>query len=202
MDMEKKHNQQICKRVGNPTKIEKRGKTMDHRVEKTKHSIFNAFIELRSHKPLERITVKELCELAKINKSTFYSHYVDIYDLSEQIESEITSNVIKSIDNIEEAFNDLVSFSKQLFLAYTAQDTLISIIFSGSRKEQLPRKILCAMKEQFFERFPEYANNCEKNITLTYTVYGGYYAFVENRSYGDDVLIQTFGNISNKIALV
>lgn len=44
---------------------------MDIRIEKTRQSIINAFIELRSHKELERITIKELCEKAQINKSTF-----------------------------------------------------------------------------------------------------------------------------------
>ena len=52
---------------------------MDIRIEKTRQSIINAFIELRSHKELERITIKELCEKAQINKSTFYAHYQDIY---------------------------------------------------------------------------------------------------------------------------
>ena len=40
---------------------------MDIRIEKTRQSIINAFIELRSHKELERITIKELCEKAQIN---------------------------------------------------------------------------------------------------------------------------------------
>ena len=44
---------------------------MDLRIEKTEKGIRNAFIELRSRKPLEKITIKELCEHAYINKSTF-----------------------------------------------------------------------------------------------------------------------------------
>ena len=55
---------------------------MDLRVEKTKGSIVNAFLSLRAKKPLEKITVKELCQLARINKSTFYTHYSDIFALS------------------------------------------------------------------------------------------------------------------------
>ena len=47
------------------------GGKLDLRVEKTERGIKNAFIELRSRKPLEKITVKELCESARINKSTF-----------------------------------------------------------------------------------------------------------------------------------
>ena len=60
---------------------------MDIRIEKTKTALHNTFLELRSRKPLEKITIKELCEKAQINKSTFYSHYKDIYDLSDQLET-------------------------------------------------------------------------------------------------------------------
>ena len=51
---------------------------MDMRVKKTKRSIINAFLELRSKMPLEKIRVNELCRIAEINKSTFYAHYQDI----------------------------------------------------------------------------------------------------------------------------
>lgn len=43
---------------------------MDLRKQRTKNSIINAFIQLRASKPLEKITVKELAELAYINKAT------------------------------------------------------------------------------------------------------------------------------------
>ena len=45
---------------------------MDLRTERTKRSIANAFLELRKQKPIEKITVKELAELAFINKATCY----------------------------------------------------------------------------------------------------------------------------------
>ena len=37
---------------------------MDLRIQRTRKSIINAFIELRATKPLEKITVKELSDLA------------------------------------------------------------------------------------------------------------------------------------------
>ena len=54
---------------------------------KSKKSIFDAFVNLRSKKELRKITVKELCEKALINKSTFYTYYEDMFDLSDKIES-------------------------------------------------------------------------------------------------------------------
>ena len=43
---------------------------MDLRVEKTRRSIINGFLELRARKPLEKIRVRELCEKAQIKLST------------------------------------------------------------------------------------------------------------------------------------
>lgn len=172
---------------------------MDHRIQKTKNSICNAFIELRSRKPLERITVKELCELAQINKTTFYSHYVDIYDLSEQIEGDIVSTVIRNLNNFEDAINNPFEFVLKLSLEYTAQNALITTIFSGSRREQLPQKLLTAIKEQVFAKYPEYADSPDKDIMLTYAVYGGYYAYYESRKYDDSTVIKIIGEISKKV---
>ena len=59
---------------------------MDRREQKTQQAIRNAFLALRAHKPLERITVKEVCALAQINRSTFYRQYKDCFDLMEQLE--------------------------------------------------------------------------------------------------------------------
>ena len=114
---------------------------MDIRKERTKRSIYNAFIELRSRKPLEKLTVKELCEKAEINKSTFYVYYSDVYDLSEVIEDEIVTSVIKSIERPRDVIDNPKNFTRSLFIAYESQSSLISTVFSGSRSECLPRKI-------------------------------------------------------------
>ena len=51
---------------------------MDIRIEKTGRAIEKAFMELRARQPLEKIRIKDLCTLAKVNKSTFYAHYEEI----------------------------------------------------------------------------------------------------------------------------
>ena len=58
---------------------------MDLREKKTLRAIRTAFLQLRGQRPLEKITVKELCELAEISKATFYIHYRDLYDLSDRL---------------------------------------------------------------------------------------------------------------------
>lgn len=37
-------------------------------------------------RPLSKITVREVCERAQINRSTFYAHFLDVYDVAERVE--------------------------------------------------------------------------------------------------------------------
>ena len=57
------------------------------RVVKTKKAICDAFLTLRQKMPLEKIKVRDICEMALINKSTFYIHYTDVFDLSDKMEN-------------------------------------------------------------------------------------------------------------------
>ncbi len=151
---------------------------MDHRTEKTKRSIYNAFIELRAKKPLEKLTVKELCEKAQINKSTFYVYYHDVYHLSDVIENEVISEVVKSLDT-KEILTAPADFAQKLFLAYKAQNSLIATVFTGTRAQQLPFKIETVLKETIYTHYPQYKDDIEFNIGLTYCVYGSFYAYNE-----------------------
>lgn len=48
---------------------------------KSAEKMHNALITLLNKKDFELITVKEICELAEVNRSTFYLHYDNSYDL-------------------------------------------------------------------------------------------------------------------------
>lgn len=69
----------------NPKRDEKQE---DRRVRRTRARLREAFAALIQEKPVEEITVRELTDLADVNRGTFYSHYKDIYDLQEQMEEE------------------------------------------------------------------------------------------------------------------
>ncbi|WP_188456910.1 TetR/AcrR family transcriptional regulator [Virgibacillus oceani] len=53
----------------------------DLRILKTQESLRHALLTLLKTKPLESITIAELCRLAKINRGTFYSHYKNVHDV-------------------------------------------------------------------------------------------------------------------------
>ena len=88
---------------------------MDLRIKKTKNNIHNAFLQLRAKKPLERISVKELCEIAEISKATFYLHYKDIYDLSETLQQNVIKDILGYLSDPEDILSDPMKANNEIF---------------------------------------------------------------------------------------
>ncbi len=75
----------------------------DQRVLRTKRLIRNALTELMEEKGFESFTVQDLTDKANINRSTFYSHYRDKYDLLEQSEDELLKGLERSTNIVEQS---------------------------------------------------------------------------------------------------
>ena len=65
------------------------GTRPDRRVRKTKALLQQGLIRLMREKDVKDISVKELSDLADINRGTFYLHYSDIYDMLAQLEDQL-----------------------------------------------------------------------------------------------------------------
>ena len=66
----------------------------------TKMVLQESLFELMEKKPVAKITIKELCENADINRTTFYSYYTDQYDLLRKIQDETLLWVKESLTNL------------------------------------------------------------------------------------------------------
>ena len=115
---------------------------MDLRTEKTRRAIINAFIKLRSKKPTEKITIKELAENAQINKATFYLHYRDIYDLSVSLEREVVRDCLKEGGNAGktgQAGEDIRILRSEVERLRRGYDELLDL-YEASQNELAKRK--------------------------------------------------------------
>lgn len=70
----------------------------DKRCQKTRKAIKNAFVTLLSEKDIQQITIKEIAELADINRKTFYAHYSDTQEVIEEIEKGIIDAMLVMLD--------------------------------------------------------------------------------------------------------
>lgn len=172
---------------------------MDLRVEKTKRSIINAFLNIRSRKPLEKITIKELAELAEINKATFYLHYRDIYDLSESLERDVVESTIHSIEHPEYVFTKSEQFTRELVISFSANEQLIKILFEGNRGERFVTLLEDGIISLIQKSYPDYNPSTERKMTITYLIYGGYYTYFKYCDCGLDSIVDVISKFSGKI---
>ena len=75
-------------------------------MQQTRELLRRAFMTLLAQKPLEEISIKELCDLAQVNRSTFYAHYTDLRDLLRQIEDEMFEDFRKALDTLYQPGQD------------------------------------------------------------------------------------------------
>ncbi|MFA6730930.1 MAG: TetR/AcrR family transcriptional regulator C-terminal domain-containing protein [Eubacteriales bacterium] len=68
-------------------------KKTDQRVRLTRNLLKNALVKLMQEQHISKISIRAICEVADINRSTFYVHYSDQYDLLNKIEQEVISNL-------------------------------------------------------------------------------------------------------------
>lgn len=73
-------------------------KKMDRRVRKTRKQLLIALTSLMETKDIKNISVKELTDLADMNRGTFYLHYKDVFHMVEQIENEFLQELTLILD--------------------------------------------------------------------------------------------------------
>ena len=83
----------------NSTQEQKTVKREDRRVRRTKKLLTQALTKLLQEKQAKDITVKELTELADMNRGTFYLYYKDVYDMLEKLEDSMFSALDEILDS-------------------------------------------------------------------------------------------------------
>ena len=102
-------------------------KPNNKRSKESQEFIIEAFSLLLQNKEYDKISVSDVCKKAGVNRSTFYAHYTDIYDLMKSIESNLSDSMneifIKYASGIEtqsQLFLDLFNFVKEYKYFYIA----------------------------------------------------------------------------------
>lgn len=74
----------------------------------------------REHRPIGKITVREICERTGIHRSTFYAHYRDVFDLVERVEKsmsqQLTETFFRKLDEkapARDCFAEIFAFIRE-----------------------------------------------------------------------------------------
>ncbi len=83
------------------------------------------------HRPIGKITVREICQQAEVHRSTFYAHYRDVYDLVEKVERnmsrQLTETFFRKLDEkapARDCFTEIFAFirdHREFYLYYLSE---------------------------------------------------------------------------------
>jgi AcrR family transcriptional regulator len=82
-------------------RVSRMEKKDNRRTRMTKLLLKNSLIELLRQKPFARITIKDLCDQADLNRSTFYLHYTDQTELLREVEQQAFSNAMQDLEKVD-----------------------------------------------------------------------------------------------------
>ena len=146
--------------------------TNAHRTRVTKMLIRKAFLNLLSQKPMESISIKELCEKAGINRGTFYSHYTDLYDLRDKIEEEMLRDLQRTLEplmHIDKEQLTPLRITAEVFQCLKDNSDLCTVTLSDHGDKAFALRLINLGREICMESYSEYFKNASpKKIEYFY----------------------------------
>ncbi|MDE6414871.1 MAG: TetR/AcrR family transcriptional regulator [Anaeroplasmataceae bacterium] len=177
----------------------------DLRIVKTKKALKNALLDLLKKETFEKINVSKICEQAKVNRVTFYSHYQDKYDLFQSYIDDIKNAVLEPTNSIVTKSNSsletLTFFFSVIFLnmidAISAEREII--IHFGKQENSM---LMYMINSSAYKSLKEIFHNLKNYYRLKYDeeyiisfIVGGTNSMIHNWILKDKMLeIEHFKN--------
>ena len=132
---------------------------LDNRVRYTKMILKQALLTCLQKKNIDKVTIKEICETANINRGTFYLHYTTPNDLLLEIEKEF---IDENMEYFSPYFHDgyETSYLAGLFTSVLKNKELCRIIMGKNGNPKFLEKLQLLIRENIVDGwhkdFPKY----------------------------------------------
>ena len=141
------------------------------RTEMTKLLFRTALIELMQEKPFHKITVKEICEQADLNRTTFYLHYTDQTQLLNDIVSKLETDTAEHFSSVTGTGDDIDLLCNHL--EYIKANAEIYRTLMGSNLDyDIKTKIFKNMLNDMNKNLPVLANRIENPYVYKFITFG------------------------------
>ena len=119
----------------------------DLRFQKTEVLIKNAYFSLKKRGSTV-VKVKDLCDTAMINKTTFYSHYETIEHLHKAVCKDFVTKILSETPNIDKMKTEMRTFVYSLLNAFSEQMNIIEKLY-GDNLHVLVNDVETVLMENF-----------------------------------------------------
>lgn len=135
----------------------------NRRVRITIQAIRDALFELLKHTPIEKVTVSSICRLADINRSTFYVHYRDAYDLLNRIEEEFFDTIGQTLRFTKVVLPSVEMLTPLFTVVYDNRD-LCEAVFRRQGNRDFLQRIGNIQREMTLSAWTDKAVDFDQNL--------------------------------------
>ena len=141
---------------------------MDARKRYTQMVLKQSFLKLLKEKAVNRITVKEVCALAQLNRATFYAHYSDCFALMESIENELIDAFEKSLRYVNSF--DVTALIEALYdMVDQNQEACRTLVLGNTSSAVIAKMIALAKTDSLAYWHRELPKASETELEMMYT---------------------------------
>lgn len=148
----------------------------DLRVVKTRTALYNALLASMAEKPFEDIRVSDICNKALINRSTFYAHFDDKYELLASCIDNLKDSLhqkLKENHNISNTKEYYMEFVK-IFLDYIEEKKDAYLAIAKHNSNNTVTNIICeAIDADIIENIKYYNNKFKIPTNIIAKFYSG-----------------------------
>lgn len=145
----------------------------DQRSVGTKTQLREALLVLAKNKPIEKISVKDLCETAKVNRTTFYYHYKVVEDILTDIQDEMENELITFLTNekLYENGAPRSKFYEGIYSFISKNSDVCTYILCSSHDAPFLIKALELGRAKVFSSMADYISSISTPVLDFYYVY-------------------------------
>ncbi len=179
----------------------------NRRVRQTQTLIKETFLRFMESKPYTTISVKEIVKACDINRATFYYHYDNIYDLLNEIETELIDEILEPIRKIskETYVEGEHPFITEVYKSFRAHKRIYKILLGKNGDMSFLLRLFNEVTEYSRKNWIKtYESRCPKNLdAYNYYVVGGELAllFYQQKN-GDSISTEELGYISGEFMAI
>lgn len=150
----------------------------DRKTRYTRRVMKESLFKLLKTKPLHKITVTAICRNADINRTTFYNHYADIYDMVESLEDELIQIIFHNVQTYNLENQTLLEYLTSLLYILKKHHSLLTMVMLDLNHSTFMKKLTDQLQQTIAYNiqytYPS-INRSDMNYIIAYQIHGSAY---------------------------
>ena len=129
--------------------MEENIKKQDRRIIKSKKAIKKAFMSILATKDINDITIKNIADLADVDRKTVYNYYNGTYEILNEIENEMVSTINDAMESLdlEGNLDQQINIFRKITEVINDNFEFYSILMKLNYDSQLIKKLISLFSE-------------------------------------------------------